>query len=252
MTWPEDPTTVKSLLREYERQKIETPPKIFDVKGYYKNKKDKAEAAILKVRKDILKEKYLTWHPNFNKMDEKNLISFITSIEEKIEACNGKISMLKDMQQSDRNLLQNTPHMQIMVQENVGIPQMQQQIHAPMKSIDEISEIIQAENVTIPRIQQQTHAPTKSIDDISEMVVQENVFIRQMQQQIHPPVESIDYFKEMMNFTDLVDLPSISSTKQLVDCGNQVVNHDNSLVTQLDDPVGWTNYPQMSFLGTIF
>ncbi|CAJ2662243.1 unnamed protein product [Trifolium pratense] len=313
MTWPEDPTTVNSMLQEYEHQKIETPPKIFDVKDYFENKKDIAQAAIIKVRKDILKNKYPTWHPNFNQMEEKNLISFITSIEEKIQVCNGKISMLKDMQQNDTNFLQNTPHMQIMVQENVTIPQMQQQIyapmksiddiqaenvtipqmqqqihapmksidditemvvqenvfipqmHAPMKSIDDISEMMVQENVTIPQMQQQIHAPMKSIDDISEMVVQENVFIpqmhapmksiddisemmvqenvtiHQMQQQIHPLVKSIDYINEMMNFTDLVDLPPISSTKQLgqfVECGNQVFNHD----TQLVDPIDWTNY----------
>ncbi|GAU43109.1 hypothetical protein TSUD_373040 [Trifolium subterraneum] len=305
MTWPKDQTTVKSLLQEYEHQKIETPPKIFDVKDYFKIKKDKAEVAIIKVRKDILKKKYPTWHPNFNKMEEKNLFSFITSIEEKIEACNGKISMLKDMRQSDSNLLQNTPHMQMMVQaENVTIPQMQQQIHAPMKSIDYISEmmvqdenvtipqmhqniyapmksidnisemVVQAENVIIPQMQQQIHAPImksinyisemmihenvaihqmqqqiqapmKSIDDISEMMVQENVSIPQMQQQIHPHVKPIDYIDEMMNFTDLVDFPYISSTKQLgqlVECGNQVVNHDDSLATQLADPIDWTNY----------
>jgi hypothetical protein len=201
MTWPEDPTSVNSMLQEYEHQKIETPPKIFDVKDYFENKKCKAEVAIIKVRKEILKKKYPTWHPNFNNMEENNLISFITIIEKKIEVCNEKIHMLKNnVQPSETNFLQSTPHVQIMVQEGVTVPEMQR---------CENSEEKPWEYLQIP-------TSVKLTDDINEMT----------------------------DFTNLVDLPPSSSTKQLgevVNCGNEVVNHDDYLANQFADTNDWIN-----------
>ncbi|XP_045810296.1 agamous-like MADS-box protein AGL80 [Trifolium pratense] len=95
MTWPEDLATVNSMLQEYEHQKIDKTPKVFDVNDYFRIKKNMVKAGITKVHKDIISIKYPTWHPHFNKMDENQLRNFMASIDVKIRACNHKISTLK-------------------------------------------------------------------------------------------------------------------------------------------------------------
>jgi len=107
-------TIVNSMLQEYEHQKIEKTPKVFDVNDYFKIKKD-VEAKITKVRKDIFKIKYPTLHPHFNNMEENQLKDFIAAIDAKIQACDHKINMLK----SETSFVQNNAHMQNMVQESV-------------------------------------------------------------------------------------------------------------------------------------
>ncbi|WJX91320.1 hypothetical protein P8452_73114 [Trifolium repens] len=95
ITWPEDLAIVNTMLQEYEHQKIEKTPNIFQIDDYFKIKKDIVKAEITKVRKDILNIKYPTWHPHFNNMDENQLKNFLASIDVKIRTCNLKINTLK-------------------------------------------------------------------------------------------------------------------------------------------------------------
>ena len=102
ITTPQDSTIVRSMLENYEQQKIEgTTTKIFDVKDYFANKIKKAEGEISKVHKEILMKMYPTWHPCFMNMKEEQLKTFISILDGKIQACNKRISMLNKMQQSD-------------------------------------------------------------------------------------------------------------------------------------------------------
>ncbi|XP_004508828.1 uncharacterized protein [Cicer arietinum] len=83
--WPPDPTLVNSMLQEYENQKIETSLKIFDIKDYFKIKKEIIEAEILKVKKAILGNKFPTWDPSFNNMQVEHLTAFMETINAKIQ-----------------------------------------------------------------------------------------------------------------------------------------------------------------------
>ena len=189
MSWPEDPTIVNSMLQEYEHKKIEEAPEIFDVHKYYEIKKNKIEAKITNVRKDTLKKKYPTWHPHFQNMEENQLRDFIATVNDRIQACDHKISMLKNMQHSETSFLQNNALVQNMVQESVvsshssqvnaihNIPQMQQHINGTSD---------------LPQ-----NSSTNQLHDISEMI----------------------------DFTNLGDLPPSTSTKQL----SQLGDFDDSL-----------------------
>ena len=205
MSWPEDPAILNSILQEYEHQKIEKAPEIFDVHKYFEIKKKIVEAKITKVKKDILKEKYPTWHPHFRNMEENQLKDFIATVNDRIQACDHKISMLKNMQHNETSFLQNNALMQNMVQESVvsshssqvnvmhSIPQMQQHINGTSEMVDLTN------HVDLPH-----NSPTNQLHDISEMI----------------------------DFTNLGDLPPSSSTKQL----SQLDDFDECL-NQLDDGV---------------
>ncbi|CAJ2657474.1 unnamed protein product [Trifolium pratense] len=123
MTWPQDLSTLQSMLTKYEQQKIETTPKKFDMQDYFANKKNMVEAEILNVRKKIVMNKYPTWGRPFNNLEMEQLRSFVDIVDLKIEACNQRINMLKNMQQSDEtNFMQNTGRMQNVASENVVSP----------------------------------------------------------------------------------------------------------------------------------
>ncbi|AES65829.1 agamous-like MADS-box protein AGL11 [Medicago truncatula] len=120
LTWPQNSIVVQSILKTYELQKIETTPKIFDVKDYFANKKNKVEGEISKVHKEIVMKMYPTWHPCFMNMDGEQLKTFIGILDAKIQACNHKISMLKKMQQRTENgFMLNTTQMQNVAPKNV-------------------------------------------------------------------------------------------------------------------------------------
>ncbi|AES65823.1 putative transcription factor MADS-type1 family [Medicago truncatula] len=114
ITMPQDSTIVRSMLENYEQQKIESiTTKIFDVKDYFANKKNKIEGEISKVQKEIVKNKYPTWDPCFINMDGEQLKAFTAIVNAKIEACDQRISMLKTMHQGDQtSALHDTPQRQ--------------------------------------------------------------------------------------------------------------------------------------------
>ncbi|XP_050899214.1 agamous-like MADS-box protein AGL80 [Lathyrus oleraceus] len=139
--WPQDSTIVHTLLKKYEQQKIETTPKKFDMSDYFANRKIMVEAEIFKLRKKIVINKYPTWSSCFHTMDVEQLKDFVGIVDVKIQTCNHKINMLKNMQQTEKNSL-----MQNKTQENVAsslpsqldvtnsIPQMQHISDDPMVS----------------------------------------------------------------------------------------------------------------------
>ncbi|XP_004488297.1 agamous-like MADS-box protein AGL82 [Cicer arietinum] len=146
MTFPENATTVQSMLKKYEHQKIETTLEEFGVKDYYANKKNLVEAQISRVRKEILKKKYPTSSPIFNNMEEEQLKAFIAFVDSKIEACN---HMLKNMQQKDtcfvQNMAQDSDVCLHSSQDNVvmhSLPHMQHITDCMEPTNDEISEWI--------------------------------------------------------------------------------------------------------------
>ncbi|CAI8589771.1 unnamed protein product [Vicia faba] len=102
ITWPEDTIIVHSMIKKYEQQKIETTPKKFDVNDYFANRKNMVGAEISKLHKKIVMNKYPTWSPCFHTMEGEQLKGFIDIVDAKIQACNNKIIMLKNMQQSDK------------------------------------------------------------------------------------------------------------------------------------------------------
>lgn len=128
ITWPQDSTIVHFVLKKYEHQKIEMPSKEFDVNDYFANKKNMVEVEISKLHKKIVMNKYPTWSQYFHTMEGEQvksqcfhtmegekLKSLIDIVNAKIQACNHKISILKNMQQGEKNsLIQNK------TQENVA------------------------------------------------------------------------------------------------------------------------------------
>ncbi|WJX87248.1 hypothetical protein P8452_69458 [Trifolium repens] len=142
MTWPQDFPTLQSMLTKYEQQKIETTSKEFDAKDYFANKKNMVEAEIFRVRKKIVMNKYPTWSRCFNNMETEQLKGFIDIVDLKIQHCNQRINMLKNMQQSDQtSFMQNIAQMQSVALENVASPQFSQ-LDDPMNPLIDISEMI--------------------------------------------------------------------------------------------------------------
>jgi hypothetical protein len=101
MTWPQNSTNVQTMLKKYEHQKIETTPKKFDVGDYFAIKKTIAEDKITRVRKEIAMNKYPTWGEFFQGMGEEQLNICLGMVGSKIKACNQRINMLKNVQQSE-------------------------------------------------------------------------------------------------------------------------------------------------------
>jgi hypothetical protein len=218
-TWPEDLTSVNSLLQEYQNQKIEKTPEIFDVKDYFENKIEKVETKINKVRRDILTKIYPTWHPHFSNLDENQLRDFIATINAKIQACNHKISMLKNMQQIETSTLDicdmidfsdlgdfppSSPSNQLS-----GLVERNGQVVDP----DYTSEMVDFTSLgDLP--------PSSSSNQLSGLV--------EMSDQVVNP----DYMSEIVDFTSLGDLPPSSSANQL----SQLVDLDD-WINQLDDGV---------------
>ncbi|CAL0320186.1 unnamed protein product [Lupinus luteus] len=99
VTWPENLKAEQSLIRRYECEKNEEPPVMFGIEDYFKNKKDKVEADISKVRKEIVKIQYPTSHQCFNNLGDEQIKSFIAVLDAKTKACNERMNMLKWQQQ---------------------------------------------------------------------------------------------------------------------------------------------------------
>jgi hypothetical protein len=227
MTWPQDSTTIQSILTKYEQQKNETTPKIFDVKDYFANKKNMVEAEIKQVRKKIVMNKYPTWGRCFNNMEREQLKGFIDIVDLKIQACNQRIDMLKNMQQSDQtSFMQNTVQMQSAAPKNVASLQSSQP-DDPMKPLINIDEMIDFTDL----VEWDDLMPQNNVfsSHPSELDVMHN--IPQMQP-IPEPLKSLDNFS----------MPPISSTKQLgefVKLDDLMDKSDQEWANQLVDLDGW-------------
>ncbi|RDX95516.1 Agamous-like MADS-box protein AGL82, partial [Mucuna pruriens] len=103
VTWPQDPTMVRSIIENYERQKNERPPKTFDIQDFFENRKNMIEAEISKLHKQAREIKYPTWDPAFSNMGEEQLRAFIAKVDAKIDDCDQRINMLKNMDQTEAN-----------------------------------------------------------------------------------------------------------------------------------------------------
>ncbi|KAK7304724.1 hypothetical protein VNO77_42611 [Canavalia gladiata] len=103
MTWPQDPTLVHSIIEKYERQKNDKPPKTFNLEDFFENRKNTVEAEISRVQKEITKIKYPTWDRSFSELGEEQLRAFIAMLDTKIEACDHRVNMLKNLYQSEAN-----------------------------------------------------------------------------------------------------------------------------------------------------
>jgi hypothetical protein len=115
------------------------------VKDYFANK-NKIEAEISKVHKEIVKNKYPTWDPCFINMDGEQLKAFTAIVNAKIDACDQRISMLKTMHQGDQtSALHDTPQRQYTLDDH-------------LKQVYDISEMVQ-----MPYI---SDDPLKPLDDI--------------------------------------------------------------------------------------
>ncbi|XP_004490182.1 uncharacterized protein [Cicer arietinum] len=231
--WPQDPTLVNSMLQEYENQKIGTSPKIFDIKDYFKIKKEIVEAEILKVKKAISRNKFPTWDPSFNNMQVEHLTTFMETINAKVQDCNEKINMMKNIQEIETNFLHNTSHMQNMVPESVdssnssqinviqSIPQMEQYIHDPMElPLDDVYEMVDLTNdVDLP--------PNSSTNQLCQLV------------------ECDDLEVKPINVCQLVECDDLEvkpiNVCQLVECDDLEVKPINERVNQFADVDDWTN-----------
>nr|XP_004489898.2 uncharacterized protein LOC101495285 [Cicer arietinum] len=228
--WPENPTLVNSMLQEYENQKIEASPKIFDIKNYFKIKKEIVEAEILKVKKAILRNKFPTWDPSFNNMQVEHLTAFMEAINAKVQDCNERINMMKNIQEIETNFLHNTSHMQNMVPESLdssnssqinviqSIPQMEQYIHDPMElPLDDVYEMVNFTNhVDLP--------PNSSTNQLCQLVECDNLEVK--------PI----------NVCQLVECDDLE-VKPINERGNQFADVDD-WTNQLDDDIwNWIRQP---------
>jgi hypothetical protein len=237
MTWPKDLTVVQSMLKKYEVQKIETAPKKFDVKDYFANRKSMVEGEISRVHKKMVMNKYPTWGRCFNNMEMKNLKDFIDIVDLKIQACNKRIDMLKNMQQND--LIQNTE-----APENVP-SQSSHQLDDPMKPLIDISEMIDfTDHIDWDNLMAE-HGEL----DPAQHVALENV--ASQSSQVDDPMKQVIDISEMIDFTNHIEWDDVIAEHeelddQLVefnDCANKkTVAPENDVIvspqsSQLDDPM---------------
>ncbi|GAU43140.1 hypothetical protein TSUD_246800 [Trifolium subterraneum] len=196
------------MLTKYEHQKNETTLKKFDVKDYFANKKNIAEVGILSVCKKITTNKYPTWSRCFNNLEREELKSFIDIVDFKIQACDQRINMLKNTQQSHQtNFMLN----------NVVSPQASQPDDTMKPLIDNINDMKDFTNL----IEWDDLMPQNNVfsSHSSELDVMHS--IPQMQP-ILAPLKSLDN----------ISLPPVSSTKQL---GEFVKLDDQEWATQLGE-----------------
>ncbi|CAJ2653024.1 unnamed protein product [Trifolium pratense] len=196
MTWPQDPRTLRSMLTKYEQQKNETTPTKFEAKDYFANKKNAVEAEILRVRKKITKNKYPTWGRCFNNLEGEQLKGFINFVDVKIQCCNERINMLKNMEQSDQtSFRENTAHMP----DNVTSPQASQPVDT-LKQLISINDMMDFTDVIEwddPMSQNNVFSSHSSeLDDMHN--------IPQMQT-ISAPLKSHDTINDMVDFTDVIE-----------------------------------------------
>ncbi|CAJ2653019.1 unnamed protein product [Trifolium pratense] len=246
MTWPQDPRTLRSMLTKYEQQKNETTPTKFEAKDYFANKKNAVEAEILRVRKKITKNKYPTWGRCFNNLEGEQLKGFINFVDLKIQCCNERINMLKNMEQSDQtSFRENTAHMP----DNVTSPQASQPDDT-LKQLVSINDMMDFTDV----IEWDDPMPQNNVfsSHSSELNVMHS--IPQMQP-ISAPLKSVDN----------ISLPSTSSTNQLgefvklddlmdksdQDWASQLLDLDDWAANKLDDDdvgdgiVNWLRQPDV-------
>ncbi|GAU36198.1 hypothetical protein TSUD_363520 [Trifolium subterraneum] len=210
------------MLTKYEQQKIEKTPKYFDVKDYFANKKNMVEADILNVRKKIVMKKYPTWDRCFNNMKMEQLRDFMNNVDLKIQDCNQRINMLKNVQQSDQtSFMQNTTQMQSVAPKNVASTQSSQpdDLMNPLIDIGEMidfSDLMEWDEIMA---QKNVSAPLKPLDNISL-----------------PPISSIDQLGEFEKLDNLMD-------KSNIDWADQLVDFDDWAVNKLNGGNGWVKQP---------
>ncbi|KAJ1437006.1 hypothetical protein SESBI_03842 [Sesbania bispinosa] len=217
MTWPQDLTQVHSTLGKYETQKNEKPLKTFDLQDFFDNRKDMVETEISKVKKEIINVKYPTWNPNFNNLGEQEQRMFIATLDDKIEACNQRINMLKNKQQQSQEA--NSGFMQNMAQEIVSssgpsqlnfiqnISQSQLQLTpAPLKAPYDNNEMVNFTNQVGVPLNSKNMAQEISSSGPSQLNFIQN--ISQSQLQLTPaPLKAPYDNNEMVNFTNQVGVP---------------------------------------------
>ncbi|KAK7380020.1 hypothetical protein VNO78_32354 [Psophocarpus tetragonolobus] len=104
VTWPQDPVVVRSIIENYDHQRIERPSKTFDIQDFFENRKNMIEAEISKLHKQAREIKYPTWDPSLSNMGEEQLSAFLANVNAKILACDKKIDMLKNVNQDEDNI----------------------------------------------------------------------------------------------------------------------------------------------------
>jgi hypothetical protein len=205
MTWPKDLTVVQSMLQKYEVQKIETAPKKFDVKDYFANRKSMVEGEISRVHKKMVMNKYPTWGRCFNNMEMKNLKDFIDIVDLKIQACNKRIDMLKNMQQND--LIQNTAKIQSMVAPENVPSQSSHQLDDPMKQVIDMSEMIDFTNhIEWDDIMAEHEEWDDQLVEFNDCANQENdVIVSSQSSKPDDPMNPIIDISEMIDFSNHVE-----------------------------------------------
>jgi hypothetical protein len=170
-------------------------------------------------------------------MEMKNLKDFIDIVDLKIQACNKRIDMLKNMQQND--LIQNTE-----APENVP-SQSSHQLDDPMKPLIDISEMIDfTDHIDWDNLMAE-HGEL----DPAQHVALENV--ASQSSQVDDPMKQVIDISEMIDFTNHIEWDDIMAEHeelddQLVefnDCANKkTVAPENDVIvspqsSQLDDPM---------------
>ncbi|KAE9608233.1 hypothetical protein Lal_00003463 [Lupinus albus] len=108
MTWPENLKPEHSLIQRFENEKNKESPIMFGIQDYFKNKKDKVEADISKVKKEIVKIQYPTSHPCFNNLGDEQIRNFLAVLDAKGKACIERMNLLRLQQQVELNSTQTS------------------------------------------------------------------------------------------------------------------------------------------------
>ncbi|XP_027338387.1 agamous-like MADS-box protein AGL75 [Abrus precatorius] len=259
VTWPEDPIAVHSIIEKYERTKNEKFPKNFDLKDFFKNRKNTIKIEISKVQKEIFNIKYPTWHASFDGLDEEKLWNFIALLDDKLEACNQRIIMLRHNHQIEANFnfLQNmvqftsaaTSSSQLNCMQTISL---NQHIFAPMNPLNDIN-LLASYQLNLDRGSSSQSQMLNFDPSFMQLMAKNNGVV---DDNCANQIGALENFTNQSNV--VVDL-STSHLGDPLDCSNQLgeiedwTNNYGKVFdwpTQFGETINWTNQHCVSMIGS--
>lgn len=108
-TWPSDPEQVTDIIRRYYDNTHKKLRKNYDLREFFNDKKNQAEAETSRLRQERLKNKETTdnptWdHNNFDNLSHDELNMFINELDSKIQECDQRIDHLKKQRTTEESV----------------------------------------------------------------------------------------------------------------------------------------------------
>ena len=221
VTWPENPTLVRPIIENYERQRAEKPPKTFVIQDFFENRKNMVEAEISKLHKQAREIKYPTWDPSLSNMEKEQLSAFIANVNAKIEACDQRIH-IKSMQNMAKESASSSHSSQLNFMQNISQSQMIPTYVEPLLNDNNNGRVLNSTN--------QVGGASSHGVSMLRNIQQGDVCVSYMPSMSQSQMIALETFK------------SLKGKNKMVDFTNQVVVPLDSTNHQLGESLDWANH----------